>query len=538
MYNVSEEQDSGLSDGRKRRSDMNVKRFLGAFLVFAILFAGCTEKKEEAQYDINGKTYYNTIEEYGNESHSRVWFGKDGSFTMKENAADGTHEFGGKWALKENVLTLESDDSIGKIVFEVQDNDTIVLRTSLYGSRSEQVFSTTETTGPTGGVAPSAANTGKEISYAAYYDVTRITSNKPVVQFKADGTFHFDDVNDYSIYSFDGTYEKTEGDGLLLSYTQGIENKTISFTIVDNETLVLNTDVGLAVTGDVFSTDYEASAPTPTPTPSTAPSTPASVPCTGISLPYSYYWATEGLSPWKLEVTVTPSNTTDKITYKSNDETVVRIDENGYVSALSPGNTTIDITCGSQKLTIKFETRSKGPKDISFKTGSYTIMSGNYVKLEPVINPSTANQTVSYRSDDPVIATVNSDGIVTGINPGQTKVYGTTVNGLSTYATISVEGERIVFEMQNYQTAQSASNASIYFTAYHISQWDGVYNKEDVRSEVELHTSYPGVLTLKDGVIKVTGSVTDTTDILVYFTWTDGSSLKATSDTYYVRVTK
>ena len=59
-------------------------------LLLVLSVGGCTPNKKEEEtdagpkYDIGGKTYYNTVDEYGNNDHSKVWFGKDGSFVFAD----------------------------------------------------------------------------------------------------------------------------------------------------------------------------------------------------------------------------------------------------------------------------------------------------------------------------------------------------------------------------------------------------------------------------------------------------------------------
>ena len=60
-----------------RRSSMkNILRSL-AVLCLVLLF-GCTSKPDDqpaSPYEIGGKTYYNTVDQYGNAEHAKVWFG-------------------------------------------------------------------------------------------------------------------------------------------------------------------------------------------------------------------------------------------------------------------------------------------------------------------------------------------------------------------------------------------------------------------------------------------------------------------------------
>nr|MCR5096548.1 Ig-like domain-containing protein [Erysipelotrichaceae bacterium] len=242
------------------------------FIIFVL--CACSSKKEDDKpaFDISGKTYYSTVDDFNHSDHAKVWFGRNGTFVLNDSYKDGYYEMNGTWELNEDVCTLnvENDSSFSKVIFEVKDDDTIVLKTTLLGSRSDSIFSTTETKGSNS----SSSNTNNNASSSE----TKPEESKPETDSKP----------------------KDE-------------------------------------------------------------SSTKDVPCTGLSAPYHNYWAYEGVKNWDLEIVRTPENTTDKITYKSNDEKVVKVDENGNATTVSPGKTTIDITCGSQKLTIGFETRSKDP---------------------------------------------------------------------------------------------------------------------------------------------------------------------------------
>ena len=260
------------------------KRAFEIILMIMIIFclSACGSKKEDDKpaYDLGGKTYYNTVDDYNHSDHAKVWFGKNGTFVLNDSYSDGYYEMSGTWTLTENVCTLDVDpndsSSISKIIFEVEDNNTLKLKTTLKGSKSDQIFSTTETKGSNGS-SSSSTNSGSSSSTS--------TETKP---------------------------EETKPE-----------------------------------------TDSKPKEDT----------TPKDIPCTGLSAPYHNYWAYEGVKNWDLEISKTPADTTDKISYKSNDENVVKVDENGKATTVNPGKTTIDITCGAQKLTIGFETRSKTPTE-------------------------------------------------------------------------------------------------------------------------------------------------------------------------------
>ncbi len=64
----------------------------------------------ESKYKLADKTYYNTYDEFGNAEHSNVWFGRDGSYVLRDNYFDGTVETTGKWAISENTRLREYEN--------------------------------------------------------------------------------------------------------------------------------------------------------------------------------------------------------------------------------------------------------------------------------------------------------------------------------------------------------------------------------------------------------------------------------------------
>lgn len=76
------------------------------------------------------------------------------------------------------------------------------------------------------------------------------------------------------------------------------------------------------------------------------------VPCTGITLnAFALYFDETTESTQYMGVTVAPSNTTDKVVWKSNNESIVTVSK-GYITAHSIGNTTVTVTCGDYTRTL------------------------------------------------------------------------------------------------------------------------------------------------------------------------------------------
>lgn len=92
----------------------------------------------------------------------------------------------------------------------------------------------------------------------------------------------------------------------------------------------------------------------------------------------------------KLTATVKPADTTDKVTWKSNNDKIVSVDENGNITALAVGKTEVIATAGSvsAQCTITVAKEAQNIKD----TKKYPSIPKDYAKV------------------DPVVTTVNSDG--------------------------------------------------------------------------------------------------------------------------------
>lgn len=92
----------------------------------------------------------------------------------------------------------------------------------------------------------------------------------------------------------------------------------------------------------------------------------------------------------KLTATVKPADSTDKVTWKSNNDKIVSVDENGNITALAVGKTEVIATAGSvsAQCTITVAKEAQNIKD----TKKYPSVPKDYAKV------------------DPVVTTVNSDG--------------------------------------------------------------------------------------------------------------------------------
>lgn len=124
-----------------------------------------------------------------------------------------------------------------------------------------------------------------------------------------------------------------------------------------------------------------------------------------------------------------------EISFESSNEDVLKIDDQGIVTAVSLGKATV--TAKVEDLSATFDIRTIIPiSSISFTSTNSTVRVGGTLQMKLIAKPSGANiETLKYTSSDEEIATVNSNGIVTGIKAGKVTI---TVTDLYTETSKSV----------------------------------------------------------------------------------------------------
>lgn len=146
----------------------------------------------------------------------------------------------------------------------------------------------------------------------------------------------------------------------------------------------------------------------------------------------------------KIRYSVLPGNATNtNATFKSLNEKVATVDANGVVTGVSEGNADIVITTEEGGFEAKCTVRVDGidARGIE-RVGDKTVTMGlNQTRqLQVKITPSdTTNKNVQWTSSNNLVATVDSNGVVTSKNSGSTIITATTHNELKTEFFIEVE---------------------------------------------------------------------------------------------------
>lgn len=121
--------------------------------------------------------------------------------------------------------------------------------------------------------------------------------------------------------------------------------------------------------------------------------------------------------------TLTPSNATTTLTWKSSNTSVATVSSSGVVKGVYPGKATITVTTSNGKSASCVVTVNPViPTSISIPE-SKTIKVGETVSLSSSLSPSNATATITWYSTDQSIATVSSSGVVKGVSEGTARIY-------------------------------------------------------------------------------------------------------------------
>jgi hypothetical protein len=113
---------------------------------------------------------------------------------------------------------------------------------------------------------------------------------------------------------------------------------------------------------------------------------------------------------------------TEGVEFESSDESIVKINKDNELVAVADGKA--NITAKYDGIEATKEVKVITPiKTMTFTSTNSTIRVGKDLQMKLQVTPSKASMdTLKYTSSDEEIATVNSNGIVTGIAPGKVTI--------------------------------------------------------------------------------------------------------------------
>ena len=164
---------------------------------------------------------------------------------------------------------------------------------------------------------------------------------------------------------------------------------------------------------------------------------------------------------------VSPNSATNKsVTWKSSNTKIAKVDKNGVVTGISAGTCIITATTSnnitaSKEITVSPNTIPVEKITISGST-SITMKVGGTKYLKYTISPSNAsNMKVTYKSSNPGVVFVDSNGIMAGVGAGTAQITITTQDGGKTaVANITVTAADASGTSSSSSNSSSSSSSS------------------------------------------------------------------------------
>lgn len=149
---------------------------------------------------------------------------------------------------------------------------------------------------------------------------------------------------------------------------------------------------------------------------------PEEVLCTGLTVtPASIEMDTAGIAT-SLNVTVSPADCTEKVTWTSSDPTICTVDSEGVVTAVDGGTATVTAQCGSFSADVEVRCNFANSKENNayLSTTDFTLFStGEQATIQVLDAPEGAN--ITWSSSNTGVCTV-SGGTVTAVKAGTATV--------------------------------------------------------------------------------------------------------------------
>ncbi|MCL2410976.1 MAG: Ig-like domain-containing protein [Treponema sp.] len=146
-----------------------------------------------------------------------------------------------------------------------------------------------------------------------------------------------------------------------------------------------------------------------------------------------------GLNRGLLVATVRPAEANDAVIWASSNDAVAVVDQNGLVTALGYGTAVIGVSSrfGSFSAVSMLTVEDMGGTDPVFVEGltldvntlDLNLTNNTMATITPTVTPLNAtNRSVTWSVNNPAVAIVDQNGVVTAIGPGMAMVVASTAD--------------------------------------------------------------------------------------------------------------
>ena len=160
---------------------------------------------------------------------------------------------------------------------------------------------------------------------------------------------------------------------------------------------------------------------------------------TQVSLSQTSVVLLNGIQTAKVTGAVAPANCTDQISWSVGDAKVAKLGDDGTISTVGLGTTTITLTVG--ELSAACQVQVVQPvTQIDLNKATFSMEAGDTKSLTATVLPDNAyNKAVTWSSSNPAVAKVDSKGNVTGVAKGTATITCAAADGSGVKRSAQVE---------------------------------------------------------------------------------------------------
>ena len=149
-----------------------------------------------------------------------------------------------------------------------------------------------------------------------------------------------------------------------------------------------------------------------------------------------------------------------RVYWATSDKTVATVDKNGLVTGVAPGTATITATCGdvSASATVKVVNSGVDRQSIDLNTSYVVLKPGASRTITGKVTPSSASQSLTFKSNDTKVATVSAKGVITAVGTGATSIV---VSNGTASASVTVIVNRNASSSGNGGVSTDSSNGEV-----------------------------------------------------------------------------
>ena len=146
------------------------------------------------------------------------------------------------------------------------------------------------------------------------------------------------------------------------------------------------------------------------------------LPKLSLELEKDYLSSKDKTDTCSMTVTIDGEVVTEGVEFESSDEDIVKVNDENELVPVSDGKATIKAVYDGIESTAEIKVITP-IQTMSFTSTNSVIRVGKDLQLKLKVTPSDAYMgTITYSSSDESIATVNANGIVTGVAPGKVTI--------------------------------------------------------------------------------------------------------------------